>query len=256
MKLGELYTYLCVNVAPQELSCPWDNDGVMCADGLDVNVKRVLVALEPKLEAIEYAAQNGFDLLLTHHPLIFRGIKHLDGKTASSRRAISALRCDVPVISLHTRLDAAEGGVNDALVQMLGLESVGKFGDEESPGLGRLVSFEEEGGIEAEELAGLVKERLGCSSVRVYGNAMIEKAAVVGGDGKDFIIPAESVGAGALITGDAGYNDAEEAAERGFVVIEAGHYHTEFPVCLTLANIIEELGLEAEVFESCPYINI
>ena len=248
MILRELYASL-EKIAPKDLSAPWDNDGIMCTLSVDKDVKRVLVALDATASAISAAKDGSYDVLLTHHPLIFKGLKSVTGEDTVSARAILALSGGVSVISLHTRLDAADGGVNDALARRIGLDVTGKFGDSEAPEIGRLCELDE---TDADILALRVKAALGCSAVRVYGNGKISRAALLGGEGKDFIIPAIKAGADCLITGDAGYNACEAAAEGGFVIIEAGHYHTEFPVCECLQTYVRSLGLECDVFSDCP----
>lgn len=249
MKFSNFYAFL-EGLAPRDVSAPWDNDGVMCLSNRELEVKRVLVALDPTLDAIAYAADNDFDVLLTHHPLIFKGIKSLDGSDTVSSRTIAALTRGVAVVSLHTRLDAEEGGVNDALMAALGLEVTGFFGDSEMPTLGRLGELEKP--VDAAELAVRVRDALGCERIRVTGKGSVKRVAAVGGDGKDFILPAMKAGADVLITGDAGYNNCEAAAEDGFVIIEAGHFHTEDPVCRVLADKLIGIGIEAETFNTCP----
>ena len=86
----------------------------------------------------------------------------------------------------------------------------------------------------------------------IMANREADLCIYAGGEGKDFIIPAVLAGADCLVTGDAGYNACEAAAEGGFVIIEAGHYHTEFPVCESLARFIRDLGLECEIYDACP----
>ena len=249
MKFSDFYAFL-EGLAPREKSAPWDNDGVMCLGDRELDVKRVLIALDPTASAINYAADNGFDVLLTHHPMIFKGLKSLTGDDVVSSRTISALTRGVAVVSLHTRLDMAVGGVNDALMAALGINVTGSFGDSEMPTLGRLGELERE--IDAVALASLVRDALGCGRVRLTGNGTVRCVAAVGGDGKDFILPAKKAGADVLITGDAGYNSCEAAAEEGFVIIEAGHFHTEDPICRVLAEKLREIGIEAETFNTCP----
>ncbi len=250
MKLYDLYAYLD-KMAPRTLSASWDNDGIMCAPHGDVELTRVALSLDATLEAITTAAENGCELLVTHHPMIFKGIKSLDGEDAVSARVLRAVSLGVSVISLHTRLDAAEGGVNDVLACRLGLKNVGTFGDADMPTLGRIGSLEGDG-EELEVLARRVKEQLGCEAVRVYGNKRIKSVALVGGDGKELIAPAVAAGADVLITGDAGYNACESAAESDFCIIEAGHYHTEAPVCGALAERLRSMGLECIVCGESP----
>lgn len=248
MKLSEFYNALD-SLAPRSLSASWDNDGLMCKAPANDEVQKVLVSLDATAGAIAKAVDGGYDVLVTHHPMIFKGLKSITGEDTVSSRAILALSGGVSVISLHTRLDAADGGVNDALATAVGLPVSAKFGDSETPELGRLCDIPE---TDADTLALRVKNALGCSAVRVTGNGKIRKVAVVGGEGKDFIVPAIAAGADCLITGDAGYNASEAAAEGGFVIIEAGHYHTEVPVCENLAGYIRGLGITADVYNECP----
>ena len=114
----------------------------------------------------------------------------------------------------------------------------------------------EEKGITGEELARLVKAKLGCSCVRVTGDMtkIIRKIGICGGDGKDFLYPALAAGCDAYITGDSGYNMAEDAAEEGLFTIEVGHYHSEAPVLQPLADMLEALtGIRPEIYNSCAY---
>lgn len=250
MRLYELYDLL-ENTAPRELSAPWDNDGIMCAPRGNIELTRVAVSLDATLAAVEKAAENRCELLLTHHPMIFKGIKSLVPDDIASARVMCAVSHGISVISLHTRLDAASGGVNDALAKKLGMKVKRSFGDAETPNLGRLCEIEGDG-VPLEALANHVKDALGCEALRVYGKGTVKSIALVGGDGKDFISPAISVGADVLITGDAGYNACESAAENGFCIIEAGHYYTEVPVCEAIAEILRAEGLECIVNDSCP----
>ena len=137
MTVIDFYKKLCL-LYPGELSCPWDNDGLMCSGNTEKEVRRVLVALDATDDAIDYAAENGFDTVLTHHPMIFNGVKSVADITVMGDEIITCIKNGISVISLHTRLDAGEGGVNDCLCEALQLRGVYPFGDEESDNLGRI----------------------------------------------------------------------------------------------------------------------
>lgn len=246
MNFSDLYIELDRRF-PRSLSAPWDNDGIMCRASDELG--RVLIALDATDGALDYASSNGFGTVLTHHPLIFRPLSALDGESASSARVIKALRCGVNVISFHTRLDAGEGGVNDTLLKLLGFDASGVFGSDDAPNLGRIANTES---MPLQDLASRVRDALGCHAVRVTGQGDVSRIAVCGGDGGSMLRSAALAGADVIITGDVGYNAAEEAAEFGLSVIEAGHYHTEFPVCMALSDILDELRIESEVYEACP----
>ena len=123
MKIKELYAALNEKY-PTALSCEWDNDGIMCADNLDREVEKVLVALDVTENTVEYAIQNGFDLIISHHPLVFSSQKSLVETKYTQRKLIKLIKAGVCVFSFHTRLDAVNGGVNDVLSNLIGLESV------------------------------------------------------------------------------------------------------------------------------------
>lgn len=112
---------------PRALSCSWDNDGLLCCSDPAREVKRVLVALDVTEAVAETAVAGDFDLLLTHHPLIFRPIKALEPSINVPRKLLKLACAGVSAIALHTRLDALIDGVNDALAAALGRTSWAVF---------------------------------------------------------------------------------------------------------------------------------
>ena len=122
MNVKELYKYLSEQI-PTSLSCSWDNDGLMCAPDSSANVSRVLITLDITAEVTDKAIREGYDLVISHHPLIFKGVKSLTDDAYVSAKLIDLVRAGVSAMSFHTRLDAVEGGVNDALAALLGLEN-------------------------------------------------------------------------------------------------------------------------------------
>ena len=238
---------------PKSLSAPWDNDGILISADPAAQVGRILISLDADARALSYAAENGFDLLLTHHPALFRDTRTVLPDTVNGRRVIFALRHGISVISLHTRLDAGPDGVNETLCRLMGAEPSGTIGAEDTPGIARFADVPETDG---KSLARLVKERLGAPAVRVTGDLdrPIRRIGFCGGDGKDLIGPALEAGCDAFVTGDAGYNAAEDAAELGLLTVEAGHFHSENPVCRVLLDAVTALcGRETELFDSCAY---
>ncbi len=248
-------------MCPSSLSCSWDNDGIMVSSDVNREVRRVLVSMDASLAAVKTAVKGGYDVLVTHHPMLFRGAKAVVGGELAGERIITALSGGLSVLSFHTRLDACAGGVNDALGEALGLAftSVEKFGDEDSPEICRAGVLMRP--MTAFELCKTVKSALSCPAVRLnsgIGGAgkVVKKIGWCGGSGKDFLIPAAHLGCQAFITGEADYNGTADAFEEyGMVTIEAGHYHTEEPVVPRLREYILRLGVgECDVFESGSYI--
>ena len=110
MTVRELYEGL-TELWPLSLSCSWDNDGIMASRDTRAEAKRILVSLDASADAIRHAAENGFDVLLTHHPMLFRGVKNVTPDTVGGMRVLEAVGAGLSVISLHTRLDAGKNGV-------------------------------------------------------------------------------------------------------------------------------------------------
>ncbi len=233
MTVREIYERICQRI-PESLREEWDNDGLMCASDDSVEVKRALVTLDITEEVVDYAVANDFDLILSHHPLIFRPITSLTEDNHVARKVIKLIKHDVAVISLHTRADKVEGGVNDCLCDILKLKDVEPFGE---GGLGRVGTLSEE--CNMEDFSYLVKGLLDCDGVKVADACIpILRVAVVGGDGKDFVKDALATGADTLLSGRIGYNVMAEAGEMGINMLEAGHYFTEQPVTAFFQNLL------------------
>lgn len=234
------YVDLYERTIPASLRSDWDNDGTMIYAG-EREVKKILFTLDCTFAAAEYAVEGGFDLIVTHHPLIFHPLK-----SVTDPRITLLLRAGISVLSYHTRLDAVQGGVNDTLASLFGLTDVTPFGEEEMGRLGTLP-----GETDLPELVGKVKDLLGCPSVTVAGKReKIRTLALLGGSGKDYIDAAWSAGADAFLTGEVSYNALSDAADRNMPVLCAGHYYTEQPVCAVLERLAKTLdpSVGTEVF--------
>lgn len=247
MKIYEFWGNLR-ELYPDSLSSDWDNDGLMCCPDKNAPVKRVLCALDATMDVLEYAVRGGFDTVLAHHPMIFRGLKSVTEDSFAAKRVIYALENKLSVISLHTRLDAGVGGVNDTLAEILELRDIRYFGSREEPQIGRMGKTDKQS---ADAFGKRIKESLAVPNVAAYTCRDVENVAVIGGGGKDFIFDAIAAGADTLVTGEVGYNDGIDAAEAGLNVFAAGHFGTEFPVCETLRRLARDMaGAEAEIYKN------
>ncbi len=236
MTVRDIYEKLTERI-PEELSEEWDNDGIMCCPDDLAEINRVLISLDVTEEVVDYAIDNGFDLILSHHPLIFKPISHIDPYDHVARKIIKLISANVAVISLHTRADKVKGGVNDCLARLIGLEDVEPLGDD---CLGRIGHLERETSLE--EFSAHVKSALGIERM-LASDAYnpVYTVALVGGDGKSYVRDAIDLGADTYISGRIGYNVMEEAAEMGINLIEAGHYATEFPVTEFFKRLINKI---------------
>lgn len=249
---GQIYEYF-ERMIPRSLSCEWDNDGAMCIPEYCGEVKRVLLTLDVTEAAVERAEECGADMIISHHPLIFKPLKNAGGFDITSRKLIRLIKDGIAVLSYHTRLDAADGGVNDRLAAVVGIRTEGKFGEApEDIALGRYGILSEP--IELERFAAEVAARLGGSVNYVGGAKKAYRIALVGGDGKDFVKAAAALGADTYLTGSMSYNAMCDAADAGMNVLEAGHFFTENPVLDFFADKLGEAFPEIEVerFRSNP----
>lgn len=237
MTVTELYSFF-EDKFPRSLSAEWDNDGLSCAPDPTRAVNKVLVALDPTAAVVEHAVKGGFDLLLTHHPLLFRGIKALTPIGAVPTKLLSLARAGVAAMSFHTRLDAATGGVNDILAARLGLADAVPFAPACEVPCGRIGRLPAP--IKATAFAAQVKEALDAPFVVLSGEGTVQTVAVCGGEGGDFVAAARAAGADLFLSGRIGYHRMLDAPEEGLLTIEAGHYATEFPVCEYLAKLVRE----------------
>ena len=243
MTVKELYTELNKMISV-ELSCSWDNDGLMCCPNGEREVGRVLVALDVTDGVADLAVAGGYDLIVSHHPFIFKGLKSVNEENYVAAKAIKLIQNGISVFSFHTRLDAVRGGVNDVLAELLGIKNAVPFGDE---GIGRVGELSCE--IELSEFAKQVKNALGAPVVLSAGKRRVKRVAVLGGEGGDDIYSAISAGADTYVSGRLGYHNMTDASGFGINLLEAGHFYTEAPVCNTLKKMLCEIdgGLSVDV---------
>ncbi len=233
MTVKELYEVFEERI-PKELREEWDNDGLMCCPDSLAQVNRVFVSLDVTEEIIDYAIERGFDLIVSHHPLIFKPIGEVNEDAHIGRKLIKLISNGISVFSFHTRADKVSGGVNDLFSDRLGISETVPFGE----GLmGRIGEVDEE--MTLEDFAFKVKQALGADSVAYAdGYNAVKRVAMLGGDGKSFVKDAIAAGADTYISGTIGYNMMEEAAEMGINLIEAGHYFTENAITELFTDII------------------
>lgn len=242
MTIRELYAALEQKL-PRSLSWDWDNDGISCAPDLDAPVKGILIALDPTEDAVEAAIESDCNVLLTHHPMLFRGLKTVDGHETGSRKVIRMIRHGITAMAFHTRLDAADGGVNDCLAARLGLQDVEPFGDNANPAgmpIGRVGNLPAE--ETADEFIQAVKTALHLPALAFAGcGKPIRRVAVLGGAGDDDIFAAVAAGADTYITGELRYHQLCDAPYGEINLIMAGHFHTEAPVLNCLAELCADI---------------
>lgn len=220
---------------PSDLSEPWDNDGRMVIPDADMEVTRVLCVLDCTSVAIERAKAWGCNVIVTHHPLIFKPIGAVKPDDSVGKRVIECIKNGIAVLSYHTRLDSMQGGVNDTLARLLGIKNTvaflpyGRIGEVEEQ------SFAEFASKTAEAL------RLDIKSLGlVKASETVRRVAVVSGCGKDEIGDVISAGADTFVTGEVMHNHMIDCKELGLNLICGTHYATERIIVPVLADIVRK----------------
>ncbi|MCK9524649.1 MAG: Nif3-like dinuclear metal center hexameric protein [Limnochordia bacterium] len=226
-------------LAPLELALEWDNVGLQIGNPSQ-RVSAVVVTLTVTLDVVKRAIESGANLLIAHHPVIFKPLRQIRTDSPEGALLAALLQDDLAVYVAHTNLDQAGQGLNHWLARDLGLreEEVLVPAKANGCGLGRV------GKIPPVGLGDLAKqvEVLWGSPVRVVGDLGLEisTVAVVGGSGGDFAQQAREAGADCLITGDVSYHDAMDARNLGMAVLDAGHFATEKLVTAELGRYLAD----------------
>ena len=249
--VNEILKYL-FSVAPERYKMDWDNVGLMCGHS-DRAVTKLLVALDATLEVAEEAKALGCELVVTHHPLIYGGTNTVSDATLTGRRLLAYLENGLAVISMHTNLDCAPGGVNDVLAERLGLEDIRVMPNvNDAPYLIRYGEVREQ---TLADFVPFVKQRLACEGVRyVDGGKPVRRVAVGGGSCGDCLTPvAALLGCDTFVTADVKYHQFADAKELGVNLIDAGHFETENPVCAYLISKLRAAFPEIAVIPSAVH---
>ncbi len=232
-------------IAPPYMAESWDNVGLLCGRK-NKEVRKILVALDPFRNVIQEAIDSGADLILTHHPLIFRQpMKAVNEDTEIGRGLLTLIEHGIAAINAHTNLDMAPGGVNDCLAAALNLKDIQVLNPTGTDAQGRPYGLLRAGFVEEQALTDFlpaVKEALHCQGLRYVGSGRpVRKVAVGGGSCSDYADEALAAGCDTFVTADVKYNGFRNAYDLGLNLIDAGHFHTENPVVRFLAE-----GISAE----------
>lgn len=253
----EIYQ-LIDNFAPFETQMDFDNAGFLVGRG-DSTVERVLVALDITKVVVEEAVRRGCQLIVSHHPVIFGGVKSVTDETVTGRVLLAMVENGLSAICAHTNLDAAEGGVNDCLAQRLGLtdtvllEQDGTDRRGRAYGIGRIGQAHKTG-VSGAEYAAYVKEKLGARSVRFEDAGIpVSRVAVGGGSCGSMLEQVRAAGCDTFVTADVKYDVFLSARAMGINLIDAGHYATENVVCPALVKLIAQAFPQVEVLLSADH---
>ena len=215
---------LLQTAAPQELALDWDNVGLLVDAGAPVD--GVLTTLDITPAVVREAVENDCQLIVSHHPVIFHPIKQL----AAADVPAQLMKNGISAICMHTNLDAAEGGVNDTLSDILGIAADGR--ESFAEGCGRIGTTMP---TTVEALARFCADTLHSGVRYVNGDKPVTRLAEVSGGGGSYLQEAIDRGADCLVTGEAAHHIALLAKERGVGLVVAGHWGTEHAIANVLA---------------------
>lgn len=239
----DVYIYIDF-FAPFNTQAEWDNSGLLVGD-VNAEVTKILFALDCTDDVINQAIKTSANLIITHHPVIFKPITTINQDSL----VYKLVKNNISIICAHTNYDKAVDGVNDLLCKEIGYNEFIKFGE-------FLNIIELDKPISSNKLLNRVKKSLG-GIVRFNSvNDNIDRIAVCSGSGCDFLSVAKESGCNALLTGDASHHDFLDADEMGILLIAAGHFETENLAVLPLMKKLKnEFGVPCEIAQQKTPIN-
>ena len=243
---------------PPSAAVEWDNVGLLAGDDRR-EVSHVFLALDLTEETLGEAIACGADMVLTHHPMIFSGIKKINNHDATGRKLLGLIEHHMVYYAMHTNYDIlgmAELSADYLQLQNRKVLSVTEEREGQVQGFGRVGDLPKE--MTLGEYAALVKASLKLPDVKVYGplDQNIRRAAVCTGSGKSMLADVRGSGADVYVTGDIDHHTGIDAVQEGLCIIDAGHYGTEYifmeAMREKLAKAFPQLALTCAAVKS-PY---
>ena len=229
--------------APFQYQLGFDNAGFLVGRR-NAPVDRVLIALDITRDVVDEAVELGAQLIVSHHPVIWEGVKQLTDVTPGGDLLLTMAEHGIAAICTHTNLDAVAEGVNDALACKLGLTQVEQLRQDGVDQQGNPYGIGRIGQVEAqsvETFAALVKERLDAACVRVVDSGKpVHRVAVGGGSCGSMLGDVLAAGCDTFVTADVKYDVFLAAKAQGLNLLDAGHYPTENVVCPVLEGWLKE----------------
>ena len=224
--------------APVSLQEGWDNSG-LCIGSADAPVSSVLLGLDCTPELVDEAVACGADMIITHHPLIFSGLKKISPDNPVGEAVIKAIRAGISIYAAHTNADKVIAGVSGAMAARLGLVNVTILDDDgDGTGLGVVGDLPQP--ISADEAIRLVKDRFSLKAMRTSRplEGEISRVAMCGGSGGSLIGAAIRSGAQLYLSGDISYHNF--FTKDGFMIMDIGHYESEIEIVEILFSLIKK----------------
>ena len=222
--------------APLSIQEGWDNSG-LCVGSPEDEVTSALFALDCTEQLVDEAIACGADMIITHHPLIFSGLKKISPEDQVGAAVIKAIKNGIAIYAAHTNADKVIAGVSGAMAAKLGLCDV-RILDEDGEGTGLGVVGDLSQPLTADEAVALVKEKFGLKMLKASrpSDGLISRVAMCGGSGSSLIGAARRSGAQLYISGDISYHNF--FTPEGFMIMDIGHYESEIEIVNILFSLI------------------
>lgn len=233
--------------APLSLQDGYDNAGLQIGLTKDADATGALLCLDVTEAVVEEAIERGCNLIVSHHPLLFRPLKSISGRDYIERTVIMAIKHDITIYSAHTNLDSAQGGVNYKIAEKLGLQDL-EWLNPKGEGAGEGVVGTLASPMAKADFIAKVKETFHLSSLRTndWVGKTVQKVALCGGAGAFLMSNAISKGADAFLTGEIGYHRFF-GYENQVLLMELGHYESEQYTMEILSSIIQKADPELPI---------
>ncbi len=242
--VSDVLSYLW-DIAPREGAEAWDNVGHLVGRS-GAPVKKILVALDITMPVIREAIDLGAELIVSHHPLIWDTCRHVTDTVFQQEKVMTLIENKIAAICMHTNLDEAEDGVDDTLVEALGLTALDHLVEGK---IGHICELDRE--MTLEDFLCLVKDRLGANGLRYCdGGNPVKRIATGCGSCSEYLPEAVAAGCDTFLTGDVKHDRWIDALGQGINLIDAGHYSTENPIVQKLARKLTERFPELQVVKT------
>ena len=232
--------------SPPEYALEWDNVGLLVGH-MDSEIKKILVAVDATADVVKKAVDDDYDMIVTHHPVIFGKIKNINDSTVLGQKLLALAENHIACYAMHTNFDT-KGGMAKLAANILELKNQEVLEETfQGEGVGRIGFLDKP--LNIEELAKKVKKKFGLKNVIVYGDKglVVDKVAISPGSGKSVISEAVKKGVECLITGDIGHHEGIDSVDMGLSIIDASHYGIEKIFMEYICKYIKDFYPDAEV---------
>ena len=234
-------------IAPVSTQESWDNSGLQIGNEKN-KVSKILLVMDVTDDALDYAVENQYSMIVSHHPLFFNDIKSIDHNSYKGRIIYESILNNMTVYTAHTNLDKSSVGTNYTLANLINLEKIEPLTSDEELTIGVKGEFSQD----YNKLIDILdKSVVSMNKIIGYGKRINKpsKIAIVGGSGSSLIETVIKQGCDTFITSDIKHHDGQIAYENDLMLIDITHYYSEIPVLKTLKDIIKkELDVEITIY--------